>query len=237
MTIAVGDNFQTTIRSGKSEFTINGLDANSYPHLPEIAGQNPFSISTDVLKQLIHQTVIAVSNQESRPILTGVHLVLKDGEMLAVATDSHRLAQRKLTVSVPSDGNYDVIIPGKSLIELSRTLADDVETVEIRIAENQVLFKAGNLAFYSRLLEGNYPDTARLIPTSSSTQIEFNAPVLLAAIERASLLSHESRNNVVRLTLNTTDNTAIIYGTHRTLGMLKKPFNLKPNGRRSRNFI
>lgn len=222
MTVAVGDNFQTTIRSGKSEFTINGLDANNYPHLPEIAGQNPFSISTDVLKQLIHQTVIAVSNQESRPILTGVHLVLNNGEMLAVATDSHRLAQRKLNVDLPAETNYDVIIPGKSLIELSRTLADDVDHVELRIAENQVLFKAGNLAFYSRLLEGNYPDTARLIPTSSSTQIEFNAPVLLAAIERASLLSHESRNNVVRLTLNSAEQTAIIYGNSPDVGNVEE---------------
>ncbi|WP_125702179.1 DNA polymerase III subunit beta [Lacticaseibacillus daqingensis] len=222
MTLEVQDNFQTVISSGASEFKINGLDANNYPHLPEIASDNPLIVSAAVLRQLISQTVIAVSNQETRPILTGVHLQIEAGQLTAVATDSHRLAQRTLELPNAEDANYDVIIPGKSLIELGRTLTDDIDQVEIRFADNQVLFLAGQTAFYSRLLEGNYPDTSRLIPTSSTTTVEFEAPALLAAIQRASLLSHESQNNVVRLNLDTAAQTATIYGNSPDVGNVEE---------------
>ncbi|ANK60605.1 DNA polymerase III subunit beta [Loigolactobacillus backii] len=222
MNLEVKDNFQTEIKSGPAEFTINGLDANNYPNLPEIDTEDQLILDVSVLKQLIAQTVIAVSNQESRPILTGIHLVLDQGELMAVATDSHRLSQRKINLDLNPNIHYDVIIPGKSLVELSRTLDDDIDTVEVRIAENQVLFIAGATSFYSRLLEGNYPETSRLIPTSSTTQVEFSAPVLLAAIERASLLSHESHNNVVKLALNPTENNVTIYGNSPDVGNVEE---------------
>lgn len=222
MTLEVKDNFQTELRSGSASFTINGLDANNYPHLPSIDTEKQVVIDANVLKQLIAQTVIAISTQESRPILTGVHLVLDNQELLAVATDSHRLSQRKLHLDIDKDIHYDVIIPGKSLLELSRTLSDDVETVEMRIAENQVLFVAGTISFYSRLLEGNYPETSRLIPSSSTTQVEFNAPQLLAAIERASLLSHASHNNVIKLTLDPAKDDVTIYGNSPDVGNVQE---------------
>lgn len=225
LTLEVKDNFQTELRSGPAAFTINGLDANNYPNLPVIDTDKQVVLDAAVLKQLIAQTVIAVSNQESRPILTGIHLVLENQELLAVATDSHRLSQRKIQLDIDADIHYDVIIPGKSLVELSRTLGDDVENVEMRIAENQVLFVAGTTSFYSRLLEGNYPETSRLIPTSSSTQVEFNAPQLLSAIERASLLSHESHNNVVKLALDPATNKVTIYGNSPDVGNVEESLN------------
>ena len=222
MTVEVKDNFQTVITSGASEFTIRGEDANNYPRLPEITADEALTVPADVLRQLINQTVIAVSNQESRPILTGVHLTITGDQLVAVATDSHRLSQRTLTLPAASNIDYDIIIPGKSLTELSRMLGDDVTKIEIRIAENQVLFVFGQTAFYSRLLEGNYPDTSRLIPTSSNTQAEFDAPALLASIQRASLLSHESSNNVVRLVLNIGEQRATIYGNSPDVGNVEE---------------
>ncbi|WP_461226709.1 DNA polymerase III subunit beta [Lacticaseibacillus suihuaensis] len=222
MTLDVQDNFQTVITSGSSEFTINGLDANNYPHLPEIVSDHPLVLDAAVLKELIGQTVIAVSNQESRPILTGVHIQIDNGELVAVATDSHRLAQRTIALPDAQDADFDVIVPGKSLVELSRTLTDDIKQVEIRFADNQVLFLAGATAFYSRLLEGNYPDTSRLIPTSSTTTAEFTANGLLAAIQRASLLSHESANNVVRLNLDVAGQKATIYGNSPEVGNVEE---------------
>lgn len=222
MTLEVQDNFQTVITSGSSEFTINGLDANNYPRLPEIASDNSLTVPADVLRQLINQTVIAVSTQESRPILTGIHFIVKNGQLTAVATDSHRLAQRILDLPSAAEAAYDVIIPGKSLAELSRTVTDDIDNIEIRFAENQVLFVIGQTNFYSRLLEGNYPDTSRLIPTSSTTTIEFDAPTLLAAIQRASLLSHASSNNVVRLSLDTAAQSATIYGNSPDVGNVEE---------------
>ena len=209
-TIEVNEHFQATITSGQTEYQVNGVDADNYPHLPEIDTNEQLTIPADIMKQVINQTVIAVSTQESRPLLTGVHLTIKNGELHAVATDSHRLSQRKVKLSGAEDIDYDIIVPGRSLVELSRMIADSTGSLEIQIAENQILFNFDNTAFYSRLLEGMYPDTDRLIPQSSETEIELNAVSLLHAIERASLLSHEGRNNVVKLSLNSENQTAVL---------------------------
>lgn len=222
VTIEVSDGFQAQITSGSASFTINGQDAENYPRLPEIETTDTVKLAGDLFKEIIGQTVIAVSNQESRPILTGVHFVLEGTQLMAVATDSHRLAQRKVQLPDAIAQRYDVIIPGKSLTELSRMISDGSETVELRIAENQVLFILGETWFYSRLLEGNYPETSRLIPESSETTVELNASSFLASIERASLLSHESRNNVVKLTLGPDANLAKISGNSPDVGNVEE---------------
>lgn len=221
-TIEVNDHFQATITSGQTEYQVNGVDADNYPHLPEIDTNEQLSIPADIMKQVINQTVIAVSTQESRPLLTGVHLTIKDGELHAVATDSHRLSQRKVKLSGAENIDYDIIVPGRSLIELSRMIADSTGNLEIQIAENQILFNFDNTAFYSRLLEGMYPDTDRLIPQSSETEIELNAVNLLHAIERASLLSHEGRNNVVKLSLNSENQTAVLSSNSPEVGNIEE---------------
>lgn len=224
MTLELTTGFQTKITSGSASFTINGLDPNSYPNLPEIEATNSVVLSAEKLREIISQTVIAVSNQESRPILTGIHFSLANNEFVAVATDSHRLAQRKVTLAGEPVANADVVIPGKSLNELAKML-ENVENVEMRIAENQVLFILGKTLFYSRLLEGNYPDTTRLIPKESDTMVTFNASELLAAINRASLLSHESRNNVVKLEIMPTG--AKITGNSPDVGQVEEVLNVK----------
>ncbi|MEW8970566.1 DNA polymerase III subunit beta [Mesobacillus jeotgali] len=196
--IEVHNNLQTVIRSGKSEFNLNGLDAEEYPHLPQISEEHVFKIPTDLLKGLIRQTVFSVSTSETRPILTGVNWKVENNELICIATDSHRLALRKAKLEAENTGNYNVVIPGKSLTELSKILDDSSESVDIVITENQVLFKAKHLLFFSRLLEGNYPDTGRLIPTESKTDVVVNTKEFLHAIDRASLLAREGRNNVVK---------------------------------------
>lgn len=221
-TIKVNDHFQATITSGQTEYQVNGVDADNYPHLPEIDTNEQLTIPADIMKQVINQTVIAVSTQESRPLLTGVHLTIKDGELHAVATDSHRLSQRKVKLSGAENIDYDIIVPGRSLVELSRMIADSTGSLEIQIAENQILFNFDNTAFYSRLLEGMYPDTDRLIPQSSETEIELNAVSLLHAIERASLLSHEGRNNVVKLSLNSENQTAVLSSNSPEVGNIEE---------------
>ena len=221
-TIEVNEHFQATITSGQTEYQVNGVDADNYPHLPEIDTNEQLTIPADIMKQIINQTVIAVSTQESRPLLTGVHLTIKNGELHAVATDSHRLSQRKVKLSGAEDIDYDIIVPGRSLVELSRMIADSTGSLEIQIAENQILFNFDNTAFYSRLLEGMYPDTDRLIPQSSETEIELNAVSLLHAIERASLLSHEGRNNVVKLSLNSENQTAVLSSNSPEVGNIEE---------------
>ena len=196
--IEVQNHLQTVIRSGTSEFNLIGLDADEYPHLPQVEVENAFKIPTDLLKAMIRQTVFAVSTSETRPILTGVNWKIENNELNCIATDSHRLALRKAKIELDAHASYNVVIPGKSLNELSKILADGNEMIDIVITENQMLFKAKHLLFFSRLLEGNYPDTSRLIPSESKTDIILQAKEFLQAIDRASLLARESRNNVVK---------------------------------------
>jgi DNA polymerase III subunit beta len=196
--IEVLNHLQTVIRSGKSEFNLNGLDAEEYPHLPLIEENNQFHIETDLLKAMIRQTVFAVSTSETRPILTGVNWKIENNELTCIATDSHRLALRKAKIETENNESYNVVIPGKSLNELSKIIDDSHELIDIVITENQVLFKAKHLLFFSRLLEGNYPDTSRLIPNESKTDVIVKTKEFLHAIDRASLLAREGRNNVVK---------------------------------------
>ncbi|AGT30463.1 DNA polymerase III subunit beta [Geobacillus genomosp. 3] len=198
--IETEDNFLTVIRSGHSEFRLNGLNADEYPRLPEIEEENVFQIPADLLKTVVRQTVFAVSTSETRPILTGVNWKVENGELVCTATDSHRLAMRKVRIEAENAVSYNVVIPGKSLNELSKILDDGSAPVDIVITANQVLFKAEHILFFSRLLDGNYPETARLIPTDSKTNMVVNAKEFLQAIDRASLLAREGRNNVVKLT-------------------------------------
>lgn len=196
--IQVTAGLQTHIRSGKSVFHLIGSDAAEYPLLPELTEDQQFTIPADLLKTIIRETVFAVATSESRPVLTGVNWKIKNDALICVATDSHRLARRKVNLEDLPEVEHSVVIPGKSLNELNKVLEDSTNLVQIVITSQQVLFKTGEVLFFSRLLEGNYPDTSRLIPEEYQTNITINGKALLQAIDRASLVARGDRNNVVR---------------------------------------
>ena len=190
---------QIVLTSGKSEITLKGKDADQYPRIQEVSTSNPLVLETKVLKNLINETAFAASTQESRPILTGVHFVLTDNQSLkTVATDSHRMSQKKITLDKKGD-DFDVVIPSRSLREFTAVFTDEIETVEVFFANNQLLFRSENISFYTRLLEGNYPDTDRLIPTEFSSVVTFNTNNLRHAMERSRLLSNATQNGTVKL--------------------------------------
>ncbi|WP_314579878.1 DNA polymerase III subunit beta [uncultured Streptococcus sp.] len=190
---------QIVLTSGKSEITLKGKDADQYPRIQEISASNPLVLETKILKDVINETAFAASVQESRPILTGVHFVLTNNQFLkTVATDSHRMSQKKITLEKNGD-NFDVVIPSRSLREFTAVFTDEIETVEVFFANNQILFRSENISFYTRLLEGNYPDTDRLIPTEFTSVLTFNTSDLRAAMERARLLSNATQNGTVKL--------------------------------------
>lgn len=190
---------QVVLTSGKSEITLKGKDADQYPRIQEVPTTNPLLLKTKLLKNLINETAFAASLQESRPILTGVHFVLTDHKHLkTVATDSHRLSQKKITLEKNGD-NFDVVIPSRSLREFTAVFSDEIETVEVFFANHQILFRSENISFYTRLLEGNYPDTDRLIPTDFSTVVTFETSSLRATMERSRLLSNATQNGTVKL--------------------------------------
>ena len=193
------DHHQIVLTSGKSEITLKGKDVDLYPRLQEMTTENPLVLKTKPLKSIISETAFAASLQESRPILTGVHMVLSEQkEFKAVATDSHRMSQRKLTLENTS-ANFNMVIPSKSLREFSAVFTDDIETVEVFFSDSQVLFRSDYISFYTRLLEGNYPDTDRLLTNSFETEVTFNTAALRSAMERAYLISNATQNGTVKL--------------------------------------
>src|SRR5699024_4369345 len=147
---------------------------------------------------LIKQTVFAVSNMETRPILTGVNLTLKDSVLNFTATDSHRLASRDIPVETNIEFS-NIVIPGKSLNELNKILDDTEEKVEISMTNNQIHFSNKHKKFMSSLIESKYPETSHLNPDESKTTISLNTKNVLQTIDRASLLAKAEHNNVVRL--------------------------------------
>lgn len=198
--IEADPDFNITIRSGKAEFNLNGLDATEYPQLPKLQSENSFELPTDLLKSLIKQTGFAVSTMETRPILTGVNVKLQNDSLNFTATDSHRLASREIPVKETNGASSNIVVPGKSLNELNKILDDSEKNIEICVTNNQILFRTKHLNFLSRLLDGNYPETSRLIPEQSKTVLYVKTKELVNTIDRASLLAKEERNNVVRLT-------------------------------------
>ena len=190
---------QIVLTSGKSEITLKGKDVDLYPRLQEMATENPLVLETKLLKSIIAETAFAASLQESRPILTGVHMVLSDHkDFKAVATDSHRMSQRKLTLENTSN-DFNVVIPSKSLREFAAVFTDDIETVEVFFSDSQMLFRSDYISFYTRLLEGNYPDTDRLLTNTFETEVTFNTNALRSAMERAHLISNATQNGTVKL--------------------------------------
>lgn len=198
--IKTDNKFNVTIRSGKAAFNLNGQDTEEYPQLPKLQVDDSFEIETDLLKGLIHQTVFAISTMETRPILTGVNVRLENSKLSFTATDSHRLASKEVPLDAAHLELPSIVIPGKSLTELYKILDDTEKTVEVSATSNLVLFRTKNLLFLSRLLDGNYPETSRLIPDQGKTILHAKTKDLISTIDRASLLSKEERNNVVKLT-------------------------------------
>lgn len=205
--IFTDSNLNVTIRSGSAEFNLNGQDADEYPQLPKLQVDHSFEIDTTVLKGLIHQTVFAISTMETRPILTGVKVSLENSILNFTATDSHRLASKNIYLEDVDLELSNIVIPGKSLNELYKILNDTEETIEISATNNLILFRTKHLYFLSRLLDGNYPETSRLIPDEGQTTLHAKTKDLIQTIDRASLLAKEEQNNVVKLT--TKDNQKI----------------------------
>ena len=216
--IEVKDGFQTTIRSGSSEIQLVGLDPEEYPVMPGIEEDRTVQIPSDLLKSMIKQTSFAVSTNEATPILTGVLWTIAGGKLKFIACDRHRLASREMNIDAPEDfALSNVSISGKTLNELAKILPDQNTLIDVVFAENQVLFKMSSVLFYTRILEGTYPDTSKLIPQSFQTELVVNTEDLIAAIDRAYLLSREEKTNIVRLVMRE-DRTIEISSSSSELG-------------------
>lgn len=189
------------IRSDRVEYKLNVMDVEDYPDVDFVELGEPIVFDARTLKSIIRETNYATSQYEKRPILTGVNFKFNDdGNLYCVATDSYRLSQKilKLEYNEP----FNIVIPNKSLEELSRIVDGVGDEIEMFISPNKVLFKFANILFQTRLLDGVYPDTMRIIPTEFPIVIKFNKDELLRSVERVSLLSPRDREhnyNIIKL--------------------------------------
>lgn len=218
--LSTNEQFQTLITSGHSEFNLSGLDPDQYPLLPQVSSEDALQLPVKVLKNVIAQTNFAVSTSETRPVLTGVNWLIQENELICTATDSHRLAVRKLKLEDEEIGHKNVIIPGKALAELNKIMTESEEHIDIFFASNQVLFRVGNVNFISRLLEGHYPDTSRLFPENYEIKLALDNSDFYHAIDRASLLAREGGNNVIKLSAG--DEQVELSSTSPEIGTVKE---------------
>ncbi|WP_028988438.1 DNA polymerase III subunit beta [Thermicanus aegyptius] len=187
------------IHSETVEFNLHGMDPEDYPQFPSVEDHYHFRLHSSSLRKLLKQVIIASSNSDSRPILKGIEWTLKNGKLSLTATDSHRLAKGTITLSESDVDDIRIVVPSKNSQELIKLLEDREEEVEILLSNTQLLLKAENLFFISRLLEGRYPDTSMIIPKGSKTQITLSTDSLQGSLERAQLIAQHERNHVVRI--------------------------------------
>lgn len=187
------DDLKLHINAEKYQSVINGVSAEDYPVMPAITEGISWKINAKVLKQALQQVVIAASNDEARPVLTGVYWHTYEGKLYMVATDSYRLAEKAL---VSMSQEVDLLIPANALQDLLRIIGDYDEDVVVKHDDQQVQFIVGDVELVTRLIEGKYPDYRKLIPKSFASEAVLKKSDLTNITKVSSLFARESAGSV-----------------------------------------
>mgnify|MGYP004455055923 FL=1 len=201
ITIEVLDGYKMLISTSNTEFNLNGINPNEFPNLDMEVTKEPIIMKTSLFKNIINQTFFATSQNESRPILTGINFKIVGNSLEVIATDSYRLSKKHIDLDVNLNEEVNIVIPGKNLLELSKILTDDDDNLEMHIFNNKILFVYNDIMFLSRLLSGTYPATSSIIPTEFSTVVKCKYYDLYNMIDRASLLTSDREKNTIKLEL------------------------------------
>ncbi len=198
--LAVDDKNICSIQSGASFYKINGLSAEEFPPLPQFKEEKKVVLPQETLKGMMKKTSFAVSTDESRYVLNGLLITLKDHKMTMVATDGRRLALVDEEVDVGEESHGEFIVPAKAVNELNRLLQDKGE-VEMRYTENQASFtlkdeKGSSLLVVTKLIEGNYPNYRQVIPAETKERVALVREEFLHALRRAEIMTSEKSNSV-----------------------------------------
>jgi DNA polymerase III subunit beta len=199
VSISVSNNYMTSIQCGQVEFHLHGIDSEEFPKLPLFQSGTQIQLPSNLLGDFIRTTTFAASTSEVRPVLTGTYVQYTDGTLNFTATDGLRLATRTASFEGTDTHNWNAIIPSKSLSELVRLLSSDETPTNIQLTDSHSLFVIGDTYFYTRLIDGTYPDTSRIIPKAQRTEIHVNVKSMASAIDRAALIARDRDNHMVRL--------------------------------------
>ena len=205
ITIEVMDGYKMIVSTDNTEFSLNGINPNEFPNLDLEETKEPIILQTNLFKKIINQTFFATSQNESRPLLTGINFRIDNNIMEVIATDSYRLSKKNVELDNNLDNAINIVIPGKNLLELSKIIDDDDKFIEVHIFDNKILFKYKNILFLSRLLSGTYPATSSIIPDSFNVSVKCSCSGLFEMIDRASLLTSDRDKNTIKLKLSSNE--------------------------------
>lgn len=194
--IETDDRMVTYITCGHVDYQIVGMSSVEYPDLPSFEQTDGINVSSKILREMIRQTVYAVSENTAKPIYTGSLFEIENGNFRIVAVDGYRMAIRNETVD--SESKTSFVVPGKTQQEVLKLLTDDEENVEIIIGQRHITFKVRNYRVISRLIEGTFLDYNTTIPKEAKTEIVMNTRSIIDAIERMSLLNNDRVQSPVR---------------------------------------
>ncbi len=181
----------------RSEYRIHGLPAEEFPVLPEVGTDATFSVSERELRDMIRQTVLAASVDDTRPILTGVYTILEERTLTMVATDTHRLAFRQGT-ALEASGEAAVIVPARALNELIRVLdPENDQPVQVRLDRNQIQFRTERATVVSRLIEGQFPKYEKVVPSEHTRKLTIPTDELQQAVRRVSVVARDNANRII----------------------------------------
>lgn len=192
------------VRSGRSEANIKGISAEDFPSLPNVTNAvNSATIEAGVLKEAVGQVSFAASTDETRPVLTGLFATFSGDKVTLAAADSFRLAVRTASLAEPVANNFNVLLPARAMVELTRVLSDEKAIVEISVTGNRsvALFKTESVNFTSSLIEGNFPKYQDIIPKSYNTRTVVSTKELVRSVKTASYFARDSGGNIVRVSV------------------------------------
>lgn len=185
------------VKSGKSRFNLQTLPAEDFPRLSAVEGAAiRFSVSQKLLKSLLGLVQYAMALQDIRYYLNGLLMVVEDRQLKLIATDGHRLAFASQDLGGKELPRQDVILPRKTITELSRLLEESDEPVTVALSANQVCFSFGQVVLISKLVDGKFPDYTRVIPQSQPKHLTLNRAQLLSALQRAAILTSDKFRGV-----------------------------------------
>ena len=215
VTVVVDDNYKVSIRAGYASFTISAENADDYPELPDVGEGRPVRIPQAALKELIGGTIFAVSENQGRPIHTGVKFEVADDTVSAIAVDGFRLARRTYHCEETTGRTLNFVVPAQGLKEVEKILQDTDDFVAFTLGSKHILFQMGSATLICRLLEGEFLDWRRVVPANCPIKLTAHVGDLASSIERVGLIVSEKYKSPVRCVFS--DNVLMLR-TNTTIG-------------------
>lgn len=198
VTVVVDEQYHVSIRSGYSSFTISAESADEYPDLPDVSTGHPIRIPQNRLKELISGTIFAVADNQARPIHNGVKFEVAYDSITAVAVDGFRLARRTYHPEESTERELSFVVPATGLKELEKILTDSDDPAKFTLGKKHILYQVGDAILVCRLLEGDFLDWRRVVPTNCPIKLIASVYDLAASVERVGLIVSEKYKSPIR---------------------------------------